>query len=131
MVLISPEGEILKYVVKLQFQATNNETEYEALLTRLSLARVLEAKTLIIQANSQLVVGQVKGDYEVNEERMQKYLKIAKELLQHFDNVGFQQIPRAKNTKANFLARLASSDEHGISLELCMETRGQPSTEGE
>ena len=62
---------------------------------------------------------------------MQKYLKIAKELLQHFDNVGFQQIPRAKNTKANFLARLASSDEHGISLELCMETRGQPSTEGE
>ena len=88
VVLISPEGEILKYAIKLQFPTTNNEAEYEALLTRLSLARVLEAKTLIIQANSQLVVGQVKGDYEAKEERMQKYLKIVKELL-YFDSVEF------------------------------------------
>ena len=29
------------------------------------------------------------------------------------------------------MARLASSDEHGISLELCMETRGRLSTKGE
>ena len=57
MVLISPEGEILKYAIRLQFPATNKEAEYEAFLTRLSLARVLEAKTLIVQANSQLVIG--------------------------------------------------------------------------
>ena len=81
MVLISPEGEILKYVVRLQFPATNNEVEYEVLLTGLSLAKVLESKTFIIQADSQLVVGQIKGDYEAKEERMQKYLKIVKELL--------------------------------------------------
>ena len=48
MVLISPEREILKYVVILQFLTTNNKAEYEALLTGLSLARVLEAKTFII-----------------------------------------------------------------------------------
>ena len=47
----------------------NNEAEYEVLLT---VARVLEAKTLVIQADSQLIVSQVKGDYEVKEERMQK-----------------------------------------------------------
>ena len=62
---------------------------------------------------------------------MQKYLKIAKKLLQHFDNAKFKQIPHKKNTKADFLARLASSDEHGISPELCMEKKGQTSTEGE
>ena len=66
-----------------------NEAEYEALLIGLSLARVLEAKTLIVQANSQLVVGQVKGDYEAKEERMQKYLKIVKELQKHFNIVEF------------------------------------------
>ena len=124
MVLISLEGEILKYAVKLQFPATNNETEYETLLTRLNLARVLKAKTLIIQDDSQLVVGQEKGDYDAKEERMQKYLKITKKILQHFNNVKFQQIPYKKNTKADFLARLASSDEHSISLELYMETWG-------
>ena len=43
VVLISPEREILKYIVRLQFLETNNETKYEALLTGLSLAKVLEA----------------------------------------------------------------------------------------
>ena len=55
---------------------------------------------------------------------MQKYLKIIKELLQYFDSVKFQQIPRAKNAETDFLAWIASLDERGISLELCMETRG-------
>ena len=76
VVLISLEGEILKYVVRLQFSATNNEAEYEALLTGLSLAKTLGVKSLIVQADSQLIIGQVKGDYEAKKERMQKYLKI-------------------------------------------------------
>lgn len=64
MVLISPEGEILKYAVRLQFLEKNNEAEYEVLLTGLNLEKVLEAKAFIIQADSQLVIGQVRGDYE-------------------------------------------------------------------
>ena len=52
VVLISLEGEILKYAVRLQFPTTNNEVEYEAFLTRLSLARVPEVKTLTIQVDS-------------------------------------------------------------------------------
>ena len=76
VVLISPEGETLKYAVSLQFPVTNNKAEYEALLTRLSLEKALGAKSRIIQDDSQLIIGQVKGDYEAKEERMQKYLKI-------------------------------------------------------
>ena len=52
VVLIPSEGETLKYAVRLQFPVTNNEAEYEALLTRLSLAKALGAKSLIVQANS-------------------------------------------------------------------------------
>ena len=51
------EKETLKYVVRLQFAVTNNEAEYEALLTRLSLAKALGAKNLIVQADSQLIIG--------------------------------------------------------------------------
>ena len=89
MVLISPKREILKYAVRLQFPATNNLAEYKALLIGLSLTKVLKDKTFIVQADSQLVIGQVRGDYEVKEERMQKYLKVVKELLQYFDSVEF------------------------------------------
>ena len=59
VVLIPPEGETLKYAVGLQFPAINNEAEYEILLTGLSLAKALGAKSLIVQAYSQLIIGQV------------------------------------------------------------------------
>ena len=52
VVLISPEKETLKYAVRLQFPATNNKAEYKALLTGLSLAKALGAKSLIVQADS-------------------------------------------------------------------------------
>ena len=52
VVLISLEGEILKHAVRLQFPTTNNEVEYEAFLTRLSLARVPKVKTLTVQVDS-------------------------------------------------------------------------------
>ena len=71
----------------------NNEVEYEALLTGLSLGKALEAKNFIIQADSQLIIGQVKKDYKAKEERMQKYLKIFQQLLQRFDSLDFVQIP--------------------------------------
>ena len=41
------------------------------------------------------------------------------------------QIPRPKNSEADFLARLASSDDYNATSELCVEIRGQLSTEGE
>ena len=41
------------------------------------------------------------------------------------------QIPRAKNTKVDFLTRLASSDNYNVTSELCIEIRGQLSLKGE
>ena len=93
VVLIPLEGETLKYAVRLKLTTTNNEAKYEALLTGLSLAKALGARILIVQADSQLIIGQVKGDYEAKKERMQKYLKIVQQLSQHFDNLDFVQIP--------------------------------------
>ena len=52
VVLIPPEGETLKYAIRLQLPATNNEAKYEALLTGLSLAKALGAKNLIVQVDS-------------------------------------------------------------------------------
>ena len=131
VVLIPLKGETLKYAVRLQFPATNNEAEYEALLTRLSPGKALRAKSLIDQADSQLIIGQVKGDYEAKEERVQKYSKIFQRLSQHFDYLDFAQIPGAKNVEADFLTRLALSDNYNATSELCIEIRGPQSIEGE
>ena len=45
VVLKSPEGDKLKYAAHLQYQTTNNDVEYEALLKGLELAKSLGAKS--------------------------------------------------------------------------------------
>ena len=48
VVIITPDGETLKYGVWLKFLATNNETEYEGILTGLRLGKALGAMNLLI-----------------------------------------------------------------------------------
>ena len=65
----------MTYKVRLQYQATNNEVEYEALLKGLELAKSIEAESVLILGDSQLVIGQVNGTCEAKEKRMKKYLE--------------------------------------------------------
>ena len=48
----SLEGDHLEYVVHLQFQMTNNEAEYEALLQGLELAKSLGADSVLVLGDS-------------------------------------------------------------------------------
>lgn len=72
VILRSSKGDILKYAARLQFPTTNNEAKYEALITRLKLAKMLMARRIVLQVDSQLIVEQVKGVYEAREDRMKK-----------------------------------------------------------
>ena len=96
VIIITPEGETLKYGVQLVFLATNNEVEYEGVLTGLRVRKALGVKYLLLQSDSKLVIGQIKGEFEAKEERMQKYLKLMKLLTQEFNQVEFTQIPRRR-----------------------------------
>ena len=64
---------------------TNNEIEYEGILTGLRVEKALRAKNLLLQSDLKLVVEQIKEEYEANKERMQKYLRLTKHLTQEFD----------------------------------------------
>ena len=57
--LTSPTGERIEHAVRLGFSATNNESEYEAMVAGLKLALTMGADNLSVQSDSQLVVGQV------------------------------------------------------------------------
>ena len=71
----------MKYGVQLKFLITNNEAKYKAMLIGLRMAWALKAGNILLKSNSQLVIGQVKGDFEVKETRMQKYLKLTNQLV--------------------------------------------------
>ena len=110
VVLQSPKGDKLKYKVRLQYQKTNNEVEYEALLKGLELAKSLEVESIVIQGDSQLVIGQVNGTCEAKEERMKKYLNKVRCLVKKFKEASFIQVPKEENVEADALAKEASTD---------------------
>ena len=101
----------MKYGVQLKFPVTNNEEEYKAILTGVRIARALRAKNISLRSDSQLVVGQVRRDFEAKETRMQKYLKLTNQLVSNFDHAEFVQIPRSQNVEANVVARSASAND--------------------
>ena len=101
MVLQSPEGDKLKYKIHLQYQATNNEVEYEALLKGLDLAKLVEAKSILVLGDSQLVMGQINKTCEAKEEQMRRYLERVLWLVKKFKKANFVQIPREENMEAD------------------------------
>ena len=105
--LQSPEGDKLTYKVRLQYQATNNEVEYETFLKGLELAKSIEAESVLILGDSQLVMGQVNGTCEAKEERMKKYLEKVLQLVKKFKEANFVQIPREENMEVDALAKEA------------------------
>ena len=72
--LVNPEGKEYSYALRFEFEATNNEAEYKALLAGLRLAKDMEVQNLSIFVDSQLVANQIKGSYEVRQPTIKQYL---------------------------------------------------------
>jgi ribonuclease HI len=70
--LITPDKKEIAMALKLDFQTTNNEAEYEAVITGLSLAENLGAKNLEVRSDSQVVVGHIHGESEAKGEKNDK-----------------------------------------------------------
>ena len=75
---MSPEKIVIEKSLRLDFSATNNEIEYEALLEGMAMVQRMGGKSIKLFSNSRLVVGQVRGEFEVKDERMQGYLNQVK-----------------------------------------------------
>ncbi|CAA0824505.1 Polynucleotidyl transferase- ribonuclease H-like superfamily protein, partial [Striga hermonthica] len=69
IVLANPENRLFCHSGKFLFHATNNEAEYEALLSGLNLVESMNVKHLKVFSDSQLLVNQINGSYEVKEPR--------------------------------------------------------------
>ena len=74
VVLLSPEGDVVECMIRLDFPATNNEAEYEALVAGLDLAKATGATSIVIYCDSQVITNKINGDYECKGERMKLYL---------------------------------------------------------
>ena len=109
LLLQSPTGEHLEQAIRLGFSASNNEAEYEAILSGLDLALALSVSKLRIYSDSQLVVKHVQEEYEAKDARMARYLAKVRNTLQQFTEWIIEKIKRADNRGADALTGIATS----------------------
>lgn len=83
--IISHEGNKIAYSLWFSFPTTNNMEKYETLLLSLQLASSLRAWHVSIYSNSQVVVNQVNGTFQVKEGSMWKYLVFTRALIPQFE----------------------------------------------
>jgi ribonuclease HI len=73
VLLISPQGEQLKYALQIFWKVSNNKAEYEALLHGLRLAISLGINRLLVYGDSTVVINQVNKSWDRNKENMDAY----------------------------------------------------------
>ncbi|XP_065622281.1 uncharacterized protein LOC136064453 [Quercus suber] len=126
LVLISPKRIIIEKSLRLGFSATNNEAEYEALLMGMSMVQRMGGKVVELFSDSRLVVGQVQGEFEAKDERMQGYLNRVKRLQSEFEFFSLLHVPRSSNAHADSLATLATSSEQNLPRVILVEDFYEP-----
>jgi hypothetical protein len=70
VLLISPQGEQLKYVLQIHYKASNYSAEYEALIHRLRIAVSLGIKRLLAFGDSNVVIKQVNKEWDCVKDMM-------------------------------------------------------------
>jgi ribonuclease HI len=106
-VLLNPSGHPQGQAVRFLGQATNNTAEYQALLLGLELAREKGARRLQVFSDSQLLVEQINGGYQVKSPHLKPFWRQAMNMLQKFEAYAISHIDRAMNTEADRLANQA------------------------
>jgi ribonuclease HI len=76
------------------------------------------ATNVEIRSDSQVVVGQVQGEFDTQEVRMARYLEKVHELQSYFDRIVITKIPREADMATDELSKLASGSDQEIKPRL-------------
>src|SRR4051812_24470565 len=80
VILTSPQGDKMKYVLRIKFRTSNNEAEYEALIHGMRMAKVCSATCLVIYDDSNLVIQQTMNECDAHSANMIMYRALYKSL---------------------------------------------------
>jgi ribonuclease HI len=110
IVLVSPAHETIPLSYKLEFAATNNVVEYEALVLGLRDAKDMGIKEIIVFGDADLIIQQIRNVYQAKHPRLRSYRNEAWDLIDSFFlafNISF--IPRGEKSVVDSLVTSASN----------------------
>ncbi|GJZ52593.1 reverse transcriptase domain-containing protein [Tanacetum coccineum] len=129
LMLIDPAGKEYTYALRFEFETTNKEEEYEALLAGLGIAQEMEITKVAIFLDSQLVVNQIKETYAAKQLSIKSYLQKVKTALKGFKGYTVEHVRRNQNKKADALSKLASMTFKHLTKEVLVEVLAKRSIE--
>jgi len=102
-----PGDLLLEQALQFGFKANNNQDEYEALFVGLNLAYDMGAREVMCKSDSQVMVDQINGEFEVKEPLLQRYYHAARNRITRFNKAPLEHIPREENKRSDALSKLS------------------------
>ncbi|KAM2547428.1 hypothetical protein TB1_018738 [Malus domestica] len=109
VVFMSPQWQTLPYSFQLSELCSNNVVEYQALIIGLQMAINMGITALEVFGDSKLIINQLLTEYEVRKDDLVPYFRLETQLLQEFETVTLEHVPRKENQMVDTLTNLASS----------------------
>ena len=105
-VLVEPSGQVVDRLGKFLGVQTNNYAEYMGLLIGLRRARALGVREIEVFADSELMIRQLGGRYQVKSASLRPLYLEAVKLLNDFSRVKLVHVPREMNKAADEMTQL-------------------------
>lgn len=106
-IITSKAGESLVQVGRRIGEQTNNFAEYMAVVEALRVCVEGGAKSVVLRSDSELLIQQMVGEYQVNSESLAVLHQLVKKMLPFFEKIQFEHVAREKNVLADKLANQA------------------------
>ncbi|MCO5586789.1 hypothetical protein L7F22_040731 [Adiantum nelumboides] len=112
LVLVNPKGEVvIKEQVTLDGSTSNNEAEYDILISGLKICLAQKIRRLMVKGDALLIVKQILGIWACKNERLKTKVTSIRKIFNQFEEVQLYHIPRKENEDADLLAQQAISDQ--------------------
>ncbi|XP_027095951.1 uncharacterized protein [Coffea arabica] len=124
IIFITPDGWVLLCSFTLNQYCSNNVIEYQTLILGLEIAVDMKQLEFQIYGDSQLVVNQLLGSYEIKRSELILYHKYAIRLMRQLEGANSNHVPRRENKHADALVVLVSlltALNHDIQVRVCQK----------
>ena len=108
VVLTSPTGDTVQYVLQIMSTDSKNAAKYEALLHGRRMAVSMGIQRLEVRGDSNLAISQINGDFDAKDPKMAAYRNAVLKMSAQFEGLEFHHIARESNQAADVLARIGA-----------------------
>jgi len=109
----NPKGEVVARLKKYIGRSSNNVAEYYGLIAALDYAEQHGVRAVRVEADSELMVKQMRGQYKVKSPDLQPLYERARKMSQGLDSFRIEHVYREQNREADLLANEAMDEAEG------------------